>query len=557
MKDKLRRVLAVIIVTCVANIVLSACFFRSYYKTRDKYEHILNQYITSEEDVLRLSSSIYRIQSLTLAAVIAEGDIRPTAIEREIDMIDKEVRATLARHAESLIDENENGLFHKVYSGYISYMSQQKNLFDINVQASSHNTANYYVNVVMAKRLTEINEDLAAIDDYVDEKISVVRRALVRDNQVVSITMVVACALMVLLPITLLVLFYHLSDNVIDTFSVEQQGRLKVLNTLALFTNKSVADSIANGEIDFAPHLKDLTIFFSDIRDFTKISNDMKEQYGDDSPKEIIAFLSDYMARMVNCITLSGGNVDKFEGDAIMGLWGITRDDKLDFEKMDDENPWRESMAQIHKAHVRDDALSCVKAAVAMRYALMEYNKAASASGKPRITIGCGINTGRATAGILGSETKMEYTAIGDAVNLASRAESTNKLCGTDILITEDTYMAIRDDFIRCTENSHRLTSEHAADEVVVEAIPVRFKVKGKGVQRFYGVVNMPHFDIVSFFGRGGEFTVDEECAKVLGERGPKTLAELRLILGIPNPSYNMQSTAATAIDDKKVAIEK
>lgn len=126
MRDKIRRVLAFIIVTCIANIGLSIGFFRSYYATRDKYERILNQYITSEEDVLRLSGAIYRIQAQTLAAVIAEGDIRPTEIEKEIATLDGDIRATLARHAESLLDEDENALFHKVYSGYISYMSHKK-----------------------------------------------------------------------------------------------------------------------------------------------------------------------------------------------------------------------------------------------------------------------------------------------------------------------------------------------------------------------------------------------------------------------------------------------
>lgn len=553
MRDKIRMVLAAIILTCIANIALSVCFFSSYYKTRAKYERILNQYITSEEDVLRLSNAIYRIQSQTLAAVIAEGDVRPTLIEKEIDELDRNVRATFTRHAASLFDEEENGLFHKVYSGYIGYMAQQKNLFDINVQASSHNTANYYVNVVMAKRLSEIDTDLSAINEYVGKKIADVRVELRAANHIANITMAVACALMTALPVALLVIFHHFSDNIIDSFSAEQEGKQKVLSTLERFTNKSVADAIAHGEIDFAPHLKDLTIFFSDIRGFTEISNDFKEKYGDESPKEIIAFLSDYMARMVNCITLSGGNVDKFEGDAIMGLWGIMRDDSLSFENMNDENPWKESMAQIHKAHVRDDALSAVKAAVAMRYALMKYNKDAAATGKPHINIGCGINTGRATAGILGSEMKMEYTAIGDAVNLASRAESSNKLCGTDILITEDTYMALRDDFIRCAENSHRLTDEHAADEIVVEAIPVLFKVKGKGEQRFYGVVNMPRFDIAAFFGQGEGFAVDADCARAVGERGPKTLSELRSLLGRPTPSFINREMNT---DDKKVAIE-
>ena len=92
------------------------------------------------------------------------------------------------------------------------------------------------------------------------------------------------------------------------------------LNLFAKFTNRGVAKAIARKEIDFDPHLKDVTIFFSDIRGFTAISDGFKNRFANDSPREIIAFLNDYMSRMVNCITLSHGNVDKFEGDAIMAV---------------------------------------------------------------------------------------------------------------------------------------------------------------------------------------------------------------------------------------------
>lgn len=171
-----------------------------------------------------------------------------------------------------------------------------------------------------------------------------------------------------------------------------------------------------------------------------------------------------------------------------------------------------------------------------MRYALMKYNKDAEAftkahekeplaKYKPHIRIGCGLNSGRATAGIMGSEDKMEYTAIGDAVNFASRTESSNKPCGTDILITEDTY-AILKDFID-------------EGKIIVERIPVEFEVKGKGAQHFYGVVNMPEFDLEAFFKQGDpDFVIDKDCEKAVGPNGPRTLNEVRTMLGIPIPDF-------------------
>lgn len=329
------------------------------------------------------------------------------------------------------------------------------------------------------------------------------------------------------------------------------KSELGFLNTFSKFTNKGVAKAIARNEIDFEPHLKDITIFFSDIRGFTAISDGFKNKFGNDSPREIIGFLNDYMGRMVDCITLSGGNVDKFEGDAIMAVWGILRDDNIDYEKLPENDPKRIEAEKLHKAHVIEDAVNACKGSIAMRYSLMKYNKDAEAfteahknepraQYKPHIKIGRGLNTGRATAGIMGSKDKMEYTAIGDAVNFASRTEASNKPCGTDMLITQDTYDLLKMDYIRCPENNFTIKPENELNEIIVEMIPVEFEVKGKGAQHFYGVVNMPKFDIEEFFRQGyPDFKADPDCVKAVGPLGPKTLNEVRVMLGIDIPEFD------------------
>lgn len=325
----------------------------------------------------------------------------------------------------------------------------------------------------------------------------------------------------------------------------------QILNTFTKLTNKGVTKAIIRKEIDFNPHLKDITIFFSDIRGFTAISDGFKNRFQEQSAAEIISFLNDYMSRMVNCITITGGTVDKFEGDAIMACWGVLRDDSLEFEKMQKINPRYEKLKSVHDAHVKEDALNAIKATVAMRYALMKYNKDAEAftqahsddskaKYKPHIRIGCGINSGRATVGFMGSYDKMEFTSIGDAVNLASRTESSNKPCGTDMLITEDTYNLLKMDYIKCEENEYTIKPEFQKDEIMVEMIPVTFEVKGKGKQHFYGVVNMPQFDIKEFFSKTEPgFVVDEDCAKAAGPSGPVNLGEVRTLLGIPEPNFD------------------
>lgn len=349
-------------------------------------------------------------------------------------------------------------------------------------------------------------------------------------------------------------LFEDLKTNGKDEIGVlinSTKNEREILNTFTKLTNKGVTRAIIRKEIDFEPHLKDITIFFSDIRGFTAISDGFKNRFGERSAAEIISFLNDYMSRMVTCISKTGGIVDKFEGDAIMACWGVLRQEPLDWEKLPDGDPAKEEARTRHDAYVKEDALAAVKGSLAMRYSLMKYNKDAeaftkahagdeNATYKPFIKIGRGLNTGRATVGFMGSYDKMEFTSIGDPVNFASRTEASNKPCGTDMLITEDTYNVLKMDYIKCPENRFFIKPENAKDEIIVEKIPVEFEVKGKGKQHFYGVVNMPRFDIKEFFSdeNDPDFQVDEDCAVCLGPTGPRTIAEVRKILGIETPDF-------------------
>ena len=348
-------------------------------------------------------------------------------------------------------------------------------------------------------------------------------------------------------------LFSELTYKGKDEIAVLEESTVKereILNMVSKLTNKGVTKAVITGEIDFEPHLKDITIFFSDIRGFTAISDGFKKRFGEKSAAEIISFLNDYMSRMVTCISLTGGTVDKFEGDAIMACWGVLRNDDLSWESREDSSVTKALKKAAHDQYVKDDAISAITCCIAMRYSLAKYNKDAEtftkahegeplAKYKPHIRIGAGLNSGRATVGFMGSFDKMEFTSIGDSVNFASRTEASNKPCGTDILITEDTYNLLKMDYIKCRENNYTIKSENRDKEILVERIPVGFEVKGKGEQHFYGVVNMPHFNIEEFFKAGeADFEVDADCEKVVGPFGPRNLKEMRELLGIAEPNF-------------------
>lgn len=159
-----------------------------------------------------------------------------------------------------------------------------------------------------------------------------------------------------------------------------------------------------------------ITVFFSDIRGFTGISESL-------SPEQLTSLLNEYLTAMTRIILAHSGTVDKFIGDAIMALWNAPLEQK-------------------------QHAFLACRAAVEQVKALRELQKRWAARNLPVMTIGCGVHTGPAVIGNMGSEERFDYTAIGDTVNIASRLEGLTKEYGTKIIISEDTYKHVKDEFV-------------------------------------------------------------------------------------------------------------
>lgn len=254
------------------------------------------------------------------------------------------------------------------------------------------------------------------------------------------------------------------------TESFTQMGRglaerERVKETFGKFVNREIAERALKGELSLGGTRRTATIFFCDIRSFTALSEKFP-------PEDVVEFLNAYFTRMVECIETTGGVVDKFIGDAIMAVWG----------------------ALVSTGSARDDALQAIRSALMMRQALIEYNSTRGGERRPVVGIGCGMNTGPCVVGQIGSPQRMEYTAIGDTVNLASRIEALNKPFGTDILVSQDTYELIQ-------------------DEVIAAKMPA-IKVKGKTAElSIYALINLKNADTE-----------------------PQDLDGLRRLLGIPRP---------------------
>ena len=189
--------------------------------------------------------------------------------------------------------------------------------------------------------------------------------------------------------------------------------RDKLRTTFGKYMTESVLQHLLSGKIQLGGETLKVTILFSDIRSFTSISERMDAH-------ALVGLLNEYFTEMVSAVMKNNGVVDKYIGDAIMAVFGAP-------------------------VPTPQDAQNAVRAAVDMRDALERLNKRLAERGAPEIRTGIGIHTGEVVAGNIGSEQRMEYTVIGDAVNLASRLESSTKELGVGIVMSETTWELTRD----------------------------------------------------------------------------------------------------------------
>ncbi len=187
---------------------------------------------------------------------------------------------------------------------------------------------------------------------------------------------------------------------------VSKKREEKIRNIFQKYVPKDVIDQFfTNPEKMLVGDNRELAVLFSDIRSFTSISEKL-------SPEEIVESLNRYFGLMVDVVVGYNGIVDKFIGDALMAFYGA---------------PVRHS----------DDSLRAVRSAFDMMRALKEFNEWQKRRNRPVFRIGIGINFGIVTVGNIGSEKKMDYTVIGDMVNLASRLQDLTKYYGESIIISE------------------------------------------------------------------------------------------------------------------------
>ena len=193
-------------------------------------------------------------------------------------------------------------------------------------------------------------------------------------------------------------------------FMKEESQKRFIKSAFSYYLSPSVIDEIIKDpeSLELGGEDREITIFFSDIKGFSTISEKL-------TPQELVKRLNEYLTEMTDIILKYNGTVDKFIGDAIMAFYGAP-------------------------IIMPDHPVKACLAAIDMKKRLRELQEQWRKSGVEPIYARMGINTGKAKVGNMGSRTRMDYTAMGDAVNLASRLEGANKSFDTHAMISGSTY---------------------------------------------------------------------------------------------------------------------
>ncbi|MFM9266778.1 CHASE2 domain-containing protein [Tychonema sp. BBK16] len=211
----------------------------------------------------------------------------------------------------------------------------------------------------------------------------------------------------------------------------EQQEKEQLMSLFEKYMAKETAELIwqrkdeifKNGEMQ--PQEMVATVLFMDIRGFTSISEQL-------SPSELMSWLNQYLNAMSECIMDRGGVIDKYIGDAIMAIFGI---------------PFPHTKPE----EIKQDALNCIAACLDMSERLKQLNQQLEREGKPKIEFGVGIHTGSIIAGTVGGGKRLNFSVLGDTVNVAARLEAMNKDIKEDnpyrVLITGETWELVSDSY--------------------------------------------------------------------------------------------------------------
>ena len=212
-------------------------------------------------------------------------------------------------------------------------------------------------------------------------------------------------------PVLLVVLLFALQMTY--GFFVESRGKRKLAHLFGQYVPPELVEemSLNMEDINLDGEMREMSVLFSDVRGFTTISESLE-------PKELTDYINAFLTPITKVIHDNRGTIDKYMGDAVMAFWGAPLEDDQ------------------HALHALNAAIGIVERMKSLRKEFAEKNW-------PEIYVGVGVNTGHMNVGNKGSEFRVDYTILGDAVNLGSRLEGLTKVYGVDIITSEFTRHAV------------------------------------------------------------------------------------------------------------------
>ena len=228
--------------------------------------------------------------------------------------------------------------------------------------------------------------------------------------------------------------------GLISDFMTERRERRRVRRVLERYVSRDVVHELVDHPTAYRDSLggvtKPVAILFSDIRSYSVVT-------ARSSPETLVAQLNEYFSAMVDCVFQTGGTLDKFIGDALMASWG-----------------------SLQSRGAKADAIASVKAALAMQEKLGALNQSWVARGWPELRVGMAINYGDVVVGNIGSQQRMEFTLIGDAVNLSWKLQEFTKTKKVKLIVSETVANLVADEFDVRSLGTATVDDSHQACEI-------------------------------------------------------------------------------------------
>ncbi|MEB3162981.1 MAG: adenylate/guanylate cyclase domain-containing protein [Prochlorothrix sp.] len=260
---------------------------------------------------------------------------------------------------------------------------------------------------------------------------------------------------------------------------ISDEKRLK--STMYRYMTQELAEELLRlGDTKLGGDRKEVSVLFSDIRGYTTLTESMEAE-------EVVGMLNEYFESMVDAVFQYKGTLDKYIGDAIMAVFGSP-------------------------LPLEDHAWMSVQTAIEMRHRLARFNEKRATTRHQPIRIGIGINSDSVISGNIGSSKRMEFTAIGDGVNLGSRLEGASKQYGCDIVISESTY----------TPCAHKVWARE------LDYIKVKGKTQPVSVYELIGIqegtladpISDEQKQVIDYYAKGREYYLQRKFPLAMGQFG-------------------------------------